>query len=81
MLNVVPGTKFDVTYRPKEQLEALLDPHPANAFVNLFEVYDLEFIKGRFDFKDLTLSKLLPQVKPMGMKEYLETVWSPQAQV
>ena len=69
------GKKFDVTYRSVETLEALLDPNPASPYTNLVLQCELEIARGRWAFEDLTLNKLLPEVKPMGIKEFLETWW------
>ena len=69
------GKKFDVTYRSVETLEALIDPNPSSPFANLVLITELEIVKGRWDFTDLNLNKLLPQVKPVGIKDFLEKWW------
>ena len=72
---VYTGKKFEITYRSVETLEALLGPNPPLTFANIFLQSEIEIAKGRWNFGDLTLNKLLPQVKPVGIKDFLEKWW------
>ena len=69
------GTKFDVTYLSQSDLEARLVPNPPNAMANIFTECMLEVTRGRFDFKDLNLNALFPDIKPMGLEEFLQKWW------
>ena len=70
------GKKFKVTYHSIEDLEARLnsDP-PPDLLTRIFTSSMLEVARGRFDLKDLNINKLLPDVKPVGIEEFLQTWW------
>ena len=74
-LTTLAGKKFDVTYRTVETLEELLKHGPPTPYSDILLTCELEVARGRWAFTDLNLNKLLPQVKPMNIKEYLAKSW------
>ncbi|KAJ3550898.1 hypothetical protein NM688_g4974 [Phlebia brevispora] len=78
----VRGKKFEVTYEPVEKLKAQRNPNASDLygkFLNALAEAKLLITTGRYDFKDPNLNKLCPQVKPMGIEEFLKKWFGPVA--
>jgi hypothetical protein len=65
------GKKFKVTYQPEEELRQRITPNPPSALTNFVPQVSLALIQGRFAFD----SNLDVDVKPTGVKEFLQTWW------
>ncbi|KAE9403645.1 hypothetical protein BT96DRAFT_955898 [Gymnopus androsaceus JB14] len=72
----VCGAKLNVKYNTREEIVARMDTDPKHIMVNMYLEVCLAFIDGACDVKrPMNLNKL--DVKPMGVREYLEKWWSP----
>ncbi|KAF8586870.1 NAD-P-binding protein, partial [Ramaria rubella] len=69
------GRKFEVTYVSEEELRKSLDPNPPSPFKNLGSEIFLQMLGGRFVY-EASLNTLCPQVKPMGVEEFMTKWWS-----
>lgn len=70
------GKKFDVTYISEDELEKRIDPKAPSPLVNLRWMIMLELLRtDRFVWSDANLNKLCPEVKPMGVEEFLKIWW------
>lgn len=77
--NQSEGKKFDVTYVSVDELKARYNPNPPSPYGNILDQVSIEVVRGRFTFHELNLNKLLPQVKPIGIEEFLQKWWGPKA--
>lgn len=68
------GRKFDVTYIPEDIYRAEMNPHPTHVRENFYRETMLEIAKGERTTFETNLNTLLPEVKPMGLEEFL-TIW------
>lgn len=70
--------KFDVSYISEEEIEKRIDPKAPNPFANFRWLLMLELLRtDRLVWTDAeaNLNKLCPEVKPMGLEEFLRTWW------
>lgn len=74
------GVKFDVSYISVAELKAQIDPNPTSPFPNFLKQVMIEVVRGRFAFQELNLNRLIPQVKPMGIEEFLQKWWGSKAE-
>ncbi|KAJ4479950.1 hypothetical protein J3R30DRAFT_3288467 [Lentinula aciculospora] len=71
----VCGTKFKVNYTSRENLVANLDPSPEKIMMNFFVEFLIAIVDGDCDVKrPINLNKLV-DVKPVGVRQYLEQWW------
>lgn len=69
------GTKFDVKYNSREDILARMSSAPEKFMENFFMEGYLATIDGDSDaIRPNNLNKLV-DVKPMGVREYLEKWW------
>lgn len=72
----VRGKKFDVTYISEEEIEKHLDPNSTTPLANIYWIIMLDLLRtDRLVWSDANLNKLCPEVKPMGVEEFLRTWW------
>lgn len=70
------GKKFDVTYISEEEIEKHLDPNSTTPLANIYWIIMLDLLRtDRLVWSDANLNKLCPEVKPMGVEEFLRTWW------
>ena len=74
------GKKFDVTYHPIEEFEAMIAANPSSFTKNFHLQYAAEYarpesVRRRLDWQEANLNELCPEVKPMGLEEFLRTWW------
>ena len=73
-LNV--GKKFDVTYVSLEELRAQVAADPSQLVLNAqAQMYMEMLVSDRWGSADASLNDLCPEVKPMGIEEFLRTWW------
>lgn len=73
------GRKFDVTYTSEEELEMRLAMYePQYSRPKLWDQWFLSIIQdeARWGFNGKNLNDALPQIRPMGIKGFLETWWA-----
>ncbi|KAJ4488089.1 hypothetical protein J3R30DRAFT_3433169 [Lentinula aciculospora] len=70
----VCGTKFDVKYSSREDIVAKMNPSPENIMTNFFTEGLLAIVDGDDIENPMNLNKLV-DVKPMGVRQYLEQWW------
>ncbi|KAF8586851.1 NAD-P-binding protein [Ramaria rubella] len=69
------GRKFEVTYVSEEELRKSLDPNPPTPWKNFSSEVFLQMLGGRL-VCEASLNTLCPQVKPMGVEEFMTKWWS-----
>ncbi|KAJ3778177.1 hypothetical protein FB446DRAFT_714579 [Lentinula raphanica] len=71
----VCGTNFTVKYNTREELVARMSPAPEQAMANFFTESFIAVLDGGFDIKDPMNLNRFVDVKPMGVREFLEKWW------
>jgi len=71
----VTGRKFQVTYLSEQDLRKAMDPNPPSPFNNFYYEAMIEITRGRF-MCDANLNALCPEVRPVGVEEFLRKWWS-----
>ena len=72
------GKRFEVTYTPVEEIKKNMVPEESSPIVHFTQQTLVSLVEtNRIAFDDANLNQLCPQVKPVEIKEFLETWWSP----